>query len=1031
MTRRSATLSAAAVLAISLAASGPVRAQQQPAPHGDSTHVSDWLNALPVSRAALAEYHRRKEAGLLPGAAKSASDVGDTLTFKVWNFRESRSGQTVLDSIDFRLELASDNVHLWVELAELDGGSVSRLKIEQLFRALAERTPPASIDPGRGIMANCEALFGAPPNVDGDGAVDVLLLRIRDDDALVFGVNVAGFVWSGDLTERGNNRDVVYIDVDADYGKVVAHEYQHLIRFNYDRSELTFVKEGLARLSEVANGYAPDDIPPGIRTRMYDAPLLRFGRELSQNIRDLNADYLRAGLFTTYMAERIGYAAAGAITRDSIRQGVDSYAAALDQHGIALEDFVLDFHVANVLNRVDLQDRYGYRTPVYRHVKYATPHSFDARIWKEVPPIEVKVKEGAPKYFAFRHARNLTIAVTPKQDTTSLRGLALLQRDGRLEVAPLSIGSQTNTFEGAYDEVTIVVVHVHPTNTGQGIEQFVVSSSWESTGVAGSFVGDVAALKVLYDSTGGPGWINRDGWDFSGAPTPEEVATWHGVEMESGRVSRLILRRNGLSGVIPDEIGNLSVLRELTLVDDSLGGTIPRTVGKLAQLEDLTLSGNDLEGNLPVELAKLPDLIYVLLGENRLTGEIPPEYGSLPRLRILDLRGNALTGEVPRELGRLATLSSLGLSGNRLTGTIPRELGNAAGLHNLSLGDNALVGEIPPELGHLPRLRALHLSGNALTGPIPSELGGLIELEHLRLESNGLSGEVPSQLGNLVQLKHLDLSDNVLTGGVPQELGQLEELEYLDLSANALTGPLPASLTNLRSLRDFYFDGQDLCAPADVEFLEWLDGLPPRWRGRSCVDNYALAFAGTVEDQQYELEVPIDTLFLPDATGGIRHYTYTLSPALPLGLVYNRQTRSIRGIPYEVTARTTYTFSARDSFHGSGILTFDIEVIATTDSESATELPERLALSGNAPNPFLTSTVVRYDLPARARVSLHVFDVLGRRILVQTEEPVEAGWQRTLTVDGNGLAPGVYLYQLIAETRSEPRIAHGKMMRVR
>ena len=1025
MTGRSTTLAVGGIFLVSLVASSHVRAQKQAGAHWDSTHVSDWLNALPVSRAALAEYHRRKEAGLLPVAAKSTSEVGDTLTFKVWNFRKSRSTLVVLDSIDFRLELESEDVRLWVELAELDSGRVSQLKVENLFRALAEETPFALVDPGRGIIPNCEALFGAPPDVNGDGFVDVLLLHIRDDDA-VLGINVGGFVWSGDLTEVGNGRDIVYVDSGADQASVVAHEYQHLIHFNYDLRELRFVNEGLSRLSEIVNGYPPRDISY-LDPLSYDAPLLRFGTQLSQDIQFTQADYLRAGLFTMYMAERIGYEAAGAITRDSVRQGVDSYAAALDQHGIALEDFILDFHVANVLNRVDLYERYGYRTPVYKFVKYLPLHDIDGRITEETAPTEVKVKEGAPTYFVWRHAPNLSIAVTPERDSTALRGLVLLQRDGRVEVAPLPIGSQATAFEGTYDRVTLLVAHVHPTNTGRGFGRFVLNSSWESaSGLQGNFVRDLESLKALYDSTGGASWANRDGWSFAGAPTPEELAMWHGVEIESGRVSGLRLNGNGLSGAIPDAIGDLSALQSLTLARDSLRGAIPATVGKLLQLQNLVLRVNDLEGPIPPEIAELDRLSTLGLDSNRLTGEIPSGLGNLSELTHLFLNQNELTGEIPEELGALTSLLWLTLANNRLTGTIPRALGNAASLRRLGLEHNELAGPIPREFGDLSQLQTLNVNGNALTGPIPTELGRLRRLEYLGLRSNALTGSIPSELGHLVRLEGLNLGGNNLTGRVPEELGRLEQLASLELFDNALTGPLPASLMNLRKLERLYFFGQELCAPADPAFQAWLSGIPD-WQGPNCAETYALAFAGTVDDQQFELHVEIDTLWLPEVTGGISPYSYVLRPPLPSGLVFDAQARSITGTPLEVAARTSYRYTARDSSLGFGTLKFYLEVV----EPAVAELPEQLALSGNFPNPFSATTVVSYDLPARARVSLHVFDVLGRRILVQSEASVEAGWQRTLTVDGRGLAPGVYLYQLIADLQPEPRIERGQMVLVR
>jgi len=122
-------------------------------------------------------------------------------------------------------------------------------------------------------------------------------------------------------------------------------------------------------------------------------------------------------------------------------------------------------------------------------------------------------------------------------------------------------------------------------------------------------------------------------------------------------------------------------------------------------------------------------------------------------------------------------------------------------------------------------LSTLRLYNNKLSGPIPPELGQLSRLEGLRLDNNQLTGPIPSELGQLSNLVTLWLNDNQLSGTVPPELGQLSILSELDLSNNALTGSLPRSLMQLDSLYNLLFSGQELCAPRDDEFQEWLQNI--------------------------------------------------------------------------------------------------------------------------------------------------------------------------------------------------------------
>ena len=341
----------------------------------------------------------------------------------------------------------------------------------------------------------------------------------------------------------------------------------------------------------------------------------------------------------------------------------------------------------------------------------------------------------------------------------------------------------------------------------------------EGTGDECAPISDRAALVALYEATDGPNWTNQDNW-LSDAP----LADWHGVEIDGeGRVTRLELPENGLSGRLPPEIGGLAKLDALELPGNRLTGPIPPELGGLASLVTLELWGNAISGALPSELGGLASLRWLSVSGNRLTGPIPPEIGNLSELGRMFLNDNELTGPIPPELGRLSELETLYLSYNPLTGPIPPELGNLSNLRYLRLGRDsfwpridaqkgrrprgspvtypALTGSIPPELGRLTNLDELDLGWHDLTGPIPPELGNLSELRTLRLESNRLSGSIPPEIGHLSSLTWLLLGGNKLTGPVPSTIGDLSSLEQLVLSRNELTDALPPELGRLGSLR--------------------------------------------------------------------------------------------------------------------------------------------------------------------------------------------------------------------------------------
>ena len=106
---------------------------------------------------------------------------------------------------------------------------------------------------------------------------------------------------------------------------------------------------------------------------------------------------------------------------------------------------------------------------------------------------------------------------------------------------------------------------------------------------------DRAALQALYDAANGAAWTDATSWS-SGEP----LASWHGVTTDGdGRVTRLELGDNGLSG------------------------TLPAALGDLARIEALLLDGNvHLAGPLPAGLRELPALAAVDLTD---TGLCAPE----------------------------------------------------------------------------------------------------------------------------------------------------------------------------------------------------------------------------------------------------------------------------------------------------------------------------------------------------------------------------------------------------------------------
>ena len=103
---------------------------------------------------------------------------------------------------------------------------------------------------------------------------------------------------------------------------------------------------------------------------------------------------------------------------------------------------------------------------------------------------------------------------------------------------------------------------------------------------SGSAETDREALVALYNATDGENWDESENW-LSDAPLVE----WERVSTDDdGRVTKLELGGNGLSGEIPPELGSLSNLQILSLRANGLAGEIPAELGSLSNLGDTDLT---------------------------------------------------------------------------------------------------------------------------------------------------------------------------------------------------------------------------------------------------------------------------------------------------------------------------------------------------------------------------------------------------------------------------------------------------------
>lgn len=432
----------------------------------DLTH--EGVNS-PEGQAALAAFHQARAAGLLPRANKSAQSYtpGER---RIFNVRVDVRTTQAWEQLEFELKDTSAVARIWVDPNQLVIGNITEDDIALLSVALLRQTASGSFNEGQGIVANSNEVFGDPPNFDGDGITDILIYDIQEGDPTQ--CCVLGFFSPTDLnpnatSDQGNQADVIYLDAKEGTSSVVillsvaAHEYQHLIHANYHVAPVSSVNEGLSEWAYLLNGY--------IFARSYN-----YLRNPGQHNRPLvtstpvwqntNADYERAGLFTTYLAEQIGTLKAGAITR-AAQSGVAAYTEVLADEALTLEDVIANFHVTNFVNDDTLQAPFGYTNQFLQAISASPTVLYNGDQTSVTERVQASVESGGVQYLVWDNVEDFEIFLDARaaqvviefQRARMRPHIVLESADGSLEVRALPPSPNFRTFAGTYARVAVVV----------------------------------------------------------------------------------------------------------------------------------------------------------------------------------------------------------------------------------------------------------------------------------------------------------------------------------------------------------------------------------------------------------------------------------------------------------------------------------------------------------------------------------------------------------------------------------------------
>jgi hypothetical protein len=211
------------------------------------------------------------------------------------------------------------------------------------------------------------------------------------------------------------------------------------------------------------------------------------------------------------------------------------------------------------------------------------------------------------------------------------------------------------------------------------------------------------------------------------------------------------------------------------------------------------------------------------------------------------------------------------------------------------------------------------------------------------------------------------------------------------------------------SVEDTWPVGYDYSLPVELNVFESLqkdERIILNWETESEIDNaYWLIEKKEISKEEYEkiqsnslrvseTEVDFDIIAKIKGQGSVSNiteYTYT-DDLVEYGKIY-----AYRLIDISYTGLHTY--------HNSII--------------QEMSLPKYFSLEQNYPNPFNPSTSINFILPKATKVSLVIYDVLGRKVkkLLNNKKYEPGKWKIVWTgqnQNGNKVASGIYIYRIMA-----------------
>jgi len=318
----------------------------------------------------------------------SADTLGQTQIFNV----NSKYDQFSRTSLGATLRNVSDHAYFYVEDKYWDGLNPNqRVSLSNSISVLGEEFDDS-------VYPKETQFWGAEPNpgIDNDSRVTILLEDLISGNGGYFD---SSNEYSKEISGNSNEREMIFMSVESvGFAKVfLGHEFQHLISHN-QKELLRNVQEDVW-LNELRSEYSVSLL--GYNDNFYNSSLERRVSGFLQNPSDsltewpnVSEDYAQVALFGQYLAEQYGQSILNETLKSS-KTGIDSINNFLTTRNYSekFSNIFENWTIANYLNNINLDKRYGYQRdelksihviPEQSFLSYPSPYSFnyDLKSWQ-------------------------------------------------------------------------------------------------------------------------------------------------------------------------------------------------------------------------------------------------------------------------------------------------------------------------------------------------------------------------------------------------------------------------------------------------------------------------------------------------------------------------------------------------------------------------------------------------------------------------------------------------------------------------